>query len=176
MFRSVTSWACLALTAAAAPAAADSVFGEWIPPGNDAVVRIVATERGASVRLVALLDADATDSANPDATLRRRRLEGVVLGEGFRRDGSWWSGASLYDPASGKTYRARFRLDGPGRLELRGYLGTPLLGQTQRWVRKSDFREAMLRMLDAQPREGRATLGSERTLSPGSCAPAGRER
>jgi len=176
MIGRITSWACLALAALAPPAGADSVFGEWIPPGGDAVVRILETAEGATLRLVALLEAGATDAENPDAALRSRRLAGIVLGEGFRRDGSWWSGGSLYDPASGKSYQARFRLDGPDRLELRGYVGAPLFGQTQRWVRKSDFQEAMLRMLGAEPCEGRAMPAQGRTRPPRPTGSEGPER
>ena len=176
MIRGVTSCVCLALATAASLARADSVFGEWIPPGGDGVVRIVETKEGAALRLVAVLEKDAADAENPDAALRSRRLEGIELGAGFRREGSWWSGGSLYDPASGKTYQARFRLDGPDRLELRGYIGAPLFGQTQRWVRKSDFREEMLRMLDVESCGGRPLPARERTPALKSNGTEGSER
>ena len=42
----------------------------------------------------------------------------------------------ILDPNNGKTYRVRLRLvDGGGKLDVRGYIGTPLLGRTQTWIR-----------------------------------------
>jgi uncharacterized protein (DUF2147 family) len=46
-----------------------------------------------------------------------------------------WRGGVIYDPASGNTYSCQARLDGADRLELRGYVGIPLLGRTTYWLR-----------------------------------------
>jgi uncharacterized protein (DUF2147 family) len=71
------------------------------------------------------------DSLNPDPQLRGRSLEGII----FLNNLKWnagnrhWEGGSFYDGSSGRTYSGRASLVN-GKLELRGYLGTPLLGQT----------------------------------------------
>jgi uncharacterized protein (DUF2147 family) len=40
------------------------------------------------------------------------------------------------DPNNGKIYRVRLRpIEGGKQLEVRGYVGTPLLGRTQTWIR-----------------------------------------
>ena len=46
-----------------------------------------------------------------------------------------WRDGTIYDPASGRTYSAEARLDGPDRLLLRGYIGIPLIGRTATWTR-----------------------------------------
>lgn len=46
-----------------------------------------------------------------------------------------WSGGSVYDPDSGKTYKSRMRLKGPDTLEVHGYVLIPLLGRTLVWHR-----------------------------------------
>lgn len=46
---------------------------------------------------------------------------------------SEWTG-SLYNRENAKTYRGRLRMDGEA-LEVRGYVGLPLFGRTQRWTR-----------------------------------------
>lgn len=78
------------------------------------------------------------DENNPDAALRKRELLGIRMVEGLRphptRAGVW-EGGTVYDPGSGSTYSADVRLDGPGRLLLRGYLGLPILGRTETWTR-----------------------------------------
>jgi uncharacterized protein (DUF2147 family) len=56
----------------------------------------------------------------------------------MRPDGDEWSGGEILDPESGKTYRARMKLiDGGRRLVIRGYIGLPLFGRSQTWVRRT---------------------------------------
>jgi uncharacterized protein (DUF2147 family) len=47
-----------------------------------------------------------------------------------------WDGGEILDPQKGKTYRVRLSpIDGGAKLEVRGYVGMPLLGRTQTWLR-----------------------------------------
>lgn len=71
------------------------------------------------------------DALNPDPKLRSRSLEGIIFVTNLRWDARdrRWEGGSLYDGSSGRTYSGRATLVN-GKLELRGYMGTPLLGQT----------------------------------------------
>ncbi|MEF7614925.1 DUF2147 domain-containing protein [Aquincola sp. MAHUQ-54] len=47
-----------------------------------------------------------------------------------------WDGGEILDPEDGKTYKVRLKpVDGGKKLEVRGYIGTPLLGRTQTWLR-----------------------------------------
>ena len=51
-------------------------------------------------------------------------------------DQTLWSGGNILDPNNGKVYKVRLRpIDGGKRLEVRGYVGMPMLGRTQTWVR-----------------------------------------
>jgi len=51
-------------------------------------------------------------------------------------DQTLWSGGDILDPNNGKVYKVRLRpIDGGKRLEVRGYVGMPMLGRTQTWVR-----------------------------------------
>jgi uncharacterized protein (DUF2147 family) len=54
----------------------------------------------------------------------------------MKYDGSGhWSGGTIYDPDSGRTYSCRFELLEQDRLKVRGFLGLSLLGRTQVWTR-----------------------------------------
>ena len=53
---------------------------------------------------------------------------------GFRYDDGVWRGGRIYDPESGKTYKAIIRLGDDGRLKLRGYIGISLIGRNTVWV------------------------------------------
>jgi uncharacterized protein (DUF2147 family) len=47
-----------------------------------------------------------------------------------------WEGGKILDPENGKEYSLRLTpAEGGRKLEVRGYIGTPLLGRTQTWVR-----------------------------------------
>ena len=51
-------------------------------------------------------------------------------------DETLWDGGEILDPNNGKVYRVRLKpADGGRRLEVRGYIGAPLLGRTQTWLR-----------------------------------------
>ena len=45
-----------------------------------------------------------------------------------------WSGGTIYDPDSGKTYKCNLELLPNGSLKVRGYIGFSLLGKNQIWT------------------------------------------
>ena len=51
-------------------------------------------------------------------------------------DKGLWDSGDILDPNNGKIYKVRLKLaDGGKKLEVRGYVGAPLLGRTQTWIR-----------------------------------------
>jgi uncharacterized protein (DUF2147 family) len=47
-----------------------------------------------------------------------------------------WDGGHILDPNDGKVYKVRLSpTDGGKKLDVRGYIGMPLLGRTQTWIR-----------------------------------------
>ena len=47
-----------------------------------------------------------------------------------------WDGGDILDPNNGKVYKVRIKpIDGGKSLEVRGYIGSPILGRTQTWIR-----------------------------------------
>jgi uncharacterized protein (DUF2147 family) len=69
-------------------------------------------------------------------SMRDRPLVGLRILWGFVRDGGQWSGGYVLDPENGKIYHASLMLEDGGRkLRLRGYIGIPLLGRTEYWLR-----------------------------------------
>jgi uncharacterized protein (DUF2147 family) len=63
----------------------------------------------------------------------------VVLKD-FEFDGKKeWKGGTIYDPESGKTYKAYFYLENKNTLKLRGYVGVSALGRTQTWTKSANI-------------------------------------
>jgi uncharacterized protein (DUF2147 family) len=55
---------------------------------------------------------------------------------GLKKTGDAYSGGLILDPDDGEIYRAEMKLKDQGsKLDLRAYIGIPLLGRTQTWIR-----------------------------------------
>jgi uncharacterized protein (DUF2147 family) len=60
-----------------------------------------------------------------------------IIRGGQQGDGkAVWEGGKILDPENGKNYSLRLTpIEGGKKLEVRGYIGTPLLGRSQTWIR-----------------------------------------
>jgi len=64
---------------------------------------------------------------------------GMVIMWGVKKDGDVWDSGQILDPGKGKTYKVKLSLSDDGqKLDVRGYIGMPMLGRTQTWIRKAD--------------------------------------
>lgn len=76
------------------------------------------------------------DENNVNSEMKRREVMGMNVLEGFSFNGKdRWVDGEAYDPKSGKTYTSYISLKDKNTLELRGYIGTPILGKTVIWKR-----------------------------------------
>jgi uncharacterized protein (DUF2147 family) len=51
-------------------------------------------------------------------------------------DNTMWDGGDITDPNNGKVYKVRMKpIEGGQKMEVRGYIGAPILGRTQTWLR-----------------------------------------
>lgn len=60
----------------------------------------------------------------------------IISGLKADKENKQWGKGEILDPANGKTYNCNARLTENGtKLNVRGYIGMPLLGRSQTWVR-----------------------------------------
>ncbi len=72
------------------------------------------------------------EGANKDAP-----VVGLAILNGLKKDGDAYAGGQILDPDNGKSYSSKVQLiDGGKKLSVRGYIGVPMLGRTQTWVRQ----------------------------------------
>jgi uncharacterized protein (DUF2147 family) len=118
-----------------------SVDGTWLSGDGDGWIEVRIVGDGLSGIITGSPNASAerpdTDEENPDPALRDRPLVGLEIFSGFAYAGDGrWKGGTIYDPNSGKTYRCIVTLVDADTLEVRGYVGIPLLGRTETWKRR----------------------------------------
>lgn len=141
-------WIALALVAAAAAAGAqETPVGLWktIDDGTrkeKSLVRISESSGVLTGKVEKILDPEA----KPDAVCEKcsddrknQPIVGLTIIRNVKKNGddaALWDGGDILDPNNGKVYRVRMKpVDGGRRLEVRGYIGAPLLGRTQVWQR-----------------------------------------
>lgn len=128
--------AATALLTASSPALAEGpIAGRWTTQDKDAIVSIGKCGASACGKIARFLitppqGADQRDINNPNAAQRKRKLLGLPILTGFKKDGKVWRG-KIYDPNSGKTYRSILRRKSANVLEVKGCVGP--FCQTQIW-------------------------------------------
>lgn len=84
---------------------------------------------------------EKTDARCTECTDARKGqpVQGMVILRDIKLDPddkTQWIGGDILDPNNGKVYKVRIKTaDGGKKLEVRGYIGAPLLGRTQTWIR-----------------------------------------
>ena len=77
------------------------------------------------------------DKENPNPELRKKPILGLLIMRKLKyKKYGYWSGGSIYDARSGKTYSLEVSIDKKNILKLRGYLGISLIGKTTTWTRE----------------------------------------
>jgi uncharacterized protein (DUF2147 family) len=62
---------------------------------------------------------------------------GMTILNGLKKDGDEYNGGQILDPHNGSVYKSKLEVkDGGKRLEVRGYIGIPLVGRSQTWLRE----------------------------------------
>ena len=137
----------LALASGLAAAQAASPAGLWKTVDDNtkrekSLVRIVESGGVYTGKVEKIIDPDSPkDAVCKDCTDDRK--DQPVLGMTIIRnmkpsagDKNVLEGGDVLDPNNGKVYSAKLTLvDGGKKLDVRGYIGMPMLGRTQTWQR-----------------------------------------
>jgi uncharacterized protein (DUF2147 family) len=106
-----------------------------------AQIRITESGGVLSGKIEKLLAADAKQDSVCDKCEDDRRgkaMVGLEVIRGVKKADSdnLWDGGTILDAAEGKVYKVRLQpAEGGKKLEVRGYVGMPMLGRTQTWIR-----------------------------------------
>jgi len=106
-----------------------------------ALVRITENNGELSGKIEKLFRAPEEDQ-NPlcvkcEGELKDQPIIGLTLLSGLKKDGDEYTGGQIIDPSSGKVYKSKLTVVEDGqKLNVRGYIGMPMLGRTQTWLRE----------------------------------------
>ncbi|MDH3613093.1 MAG: DUF2147 domain-containing protein [Gammaproteobacteria bacterium] len=131
----------LALFAHAGWAGQGDVEGRWLSGDGDGWIEIQLVGNS----LIGIVagspntkegDPPRYDDKNPDPRLRDRALEGMTIMSGFEYSGNdKWTGGTIYDPNSGRTYKCTLTQVDRDTIKVRGYIGVSLFGRSDTWTR-----------------------------------------
>jgi uncharacterized protein (DUF2147 family) len=105
------------------------------------LIRINETGGVFNGKIEKLLDPDT----KPDVVCEKcsddrkdKPIVGMTIIKGVKAGGEpgRFEGGEILDPNNGKTYKVRMTpTEGGKKMDVRGYIGTPMLGRTQTWTR-----------------------------------------
>jgi uncharacterized protein (DUF2147 family) len=145
--RSLAIAAVLAGAAVSAMAQSTTPAGLWKTVDDStkkekSLVRIVETNGVFSGKVEKIIDPDAPRDATCKDCSDDRKDKPVVGMTIIRNvkasadDKAVFEGGDILDPNNGKVYKVKLKLTDDGsKLDVRGYIGAPILGRTQTWSR-----------------------------------------
>ena len=134
---------CLLTSITASIAFAQSPAGVWKTVDDatgkeKAIIRITEAGGVFTGKIEKLLDPAKQDSKCDECTDSRKGqpVLGMTIIRNIKKGESHWEGGDILDAANGKVYRARLTLSEDNKkLDVRGFMGTPMFGRTQTWSR-----------------------------------------
>jgi uncharacterized protein (DUF2147 family) len=106
------------------------------------LVRIVQTGGVYTGKVEKIIDPDAPkDAVCKDCSDERKDqpILGMTIVRNMKQsadDKAVFEGGDVLDPDNGKVYKAKLKVvDNGSKLDVRGYIGMPMFGRTQTWIR-----------------------------------------
>jgi uncharacterized protein (DUF2147 family) len=121
----------------------DPITGSWRTFDDEthqpAALVLISEKNGLFSGVVTkLLDPSALPTCEKCSDARKAKpVIGMEILTGLKKTADSYSGGEILDPDNGEIYRATIRLADQGnKLDLRAFIGIPLLGRTQTWIRE----------------------------------------
>jgi uncharacterized protein (DUF2147 family) len=122
---------------------ADSIVGTWKTFDDEtnqpAALVQISEKNGVFLGVITrVLDSSGPSTCEKCTDSRKGKpILGMEILSNLKKVGESYSGGQILDPDDGEIYRAEMKLKEQGaKLDLRAYIGIPLLGRTQTWIRE----------------------------------------
>ena len=121
----------------------DPIVGVWKSFDDEtnrpaALIQINEKNGVLSGLITKILDTSGPSTCERCTDFRKGKpILGMEILSGLKKTGDGYSGGQILDPDDGEIYRVEMKLKDQGaKLDLRAYIGIPLLGRTQTWIRE----------------------------------------
>jgi len=119
----------------------DQILGKWLNASGEAHIHIYLNGSKYFGKIAWMKTPNNPDGSprldknNPNSSLSSNSILGLVILKDFVFNDNIWQGGSIYDPKTGKTYSCKISLQGPDKINVRGFVGFSMLGRTESWTR-----------------------------------------
>lgn len=113
----------------------DGILGEWWSEEKDGRVKFYKYKDGTFRGTLTWSKNPRADTENDNPKLRSRSIIGIILMWKLRYQDGEYEDGYVYNPEDGNVYRVDIKAIAHDKLEVRGYMGISLFGQTQVWTR-----------------------------------------
>jgi uncharacterized protein (DUF2147 family) len=106
-----------------------------------ALIRITENQGELTGRIEKLFRA-ADEDQNPKCAVctdarKNQPILGMTIVSGLKKSGDEYTGGEILDPKNGKVYKSKLTVqEGGKKVEVRGYIGMPMFGRSQVWLRQ----------------------------------------
>lgn len=125
--------------------AGDSPVGTWKTVDDTtgklkSIMQITETHGELQAKILQTLRSD--DGPHPlckkcDGPRKNQPIEGMIVMWGLRKKHEAWDGGHIVDPHNGKVYSVKLQtIEGGTKLVVHGYVGIPMNGRSQTWLRE----------------------------------------
>ena len=119
-----------------------SIIGKWKSideetQKEESIIEIYKENGKFYGKIIKILDPKKTNALceNCKGKNKNKRIVGLVIINGLKKDGNEWSGGKVLDPKNGKKYKCYITLKNENTMKLRGYIGFAVFGRTAYWYR-----------------------------------------
>ncbi len=120
-----------------------SIFGKWITIDDEngkekGVVEIYEHKGKVYGRITDIFEVEHKHRKceKCEGEDKNKLILGLVIIKGLVKNGDYFEGGKVLDPKNGKKYHCKITLEGKEKLIVRGYIGIPLFGRSQTWIRQ----------------------------------------
>jgi len=112
-----------------------NIVGEWWTEDNSGRVTFFKAKTGTYTGRLTYSKKPRKDVENDDPKMRTRDVVGIILIWKLKYEEGKYADGYVYNPEDGNTYRIEVTSTGKDAIEVRGFMGISLFGQTQVWKR-----------------------------------------
>jgi uncharacterized protein (DUF2147 family) len=112
-----------------------NIVGEWWTEERDGRVTFFKAKTGTYTGRLSWSKKPRRDTENDDPKLQSRPVVGIILIWKLRYEDGEYVDGYVYNPEDGGTYRIDAKSIDRNSIEIRGYMGISLFGQSQVWTR-----------------------------------------